>query len=239
MRAQVFTMDLVIGMVLILSIIGSAYALSSYYTTLNGNLFAQSDISETFASATSAFMLVNTTQVQIVGLQNGGPSGTFQTYIQNTLGKEVDTPYTISVYTENSYTDYALPLSRLFTYASPTFASLSTIASFNEPMIVTNTSSVCGGSCNFSLSIQSAFPTENTTLNTANCTVVNNKKQILTGWKVFNNTPAGTCTIQLGSPSNAEPNNYLVTGYTKSGTKQGNTTLYVLAFDLVDIQIEI
>ena len=238
MRAQIFTIDLVLGAIIILSILGGAYGLSSYYSYLNQASISNADLNAQISSAITSFMIVTQTRTQLDNFQVGITSAsTFENYTINTLGEEIGLPYSISVYALETYSE-AIPNVQLLSYASNGFENGSAIEAFSEPIIVTNQTSLCGSACNFSLQAQSAFPGENLTVNAAKCNVYTNKGSG-TGWGVFNNTPAGYCTIQVGSyAAGALPNNYLVKAYNSTGSFEGNTTLYVLGLDLIQLKIQ-
>ncbi len=240
MRAQVFTIDLVLGAVIILSIVGGAYGLSAYYFSLSQASISNSDLSAQISSAITSFMTVTQTRTQLDNLQVNvttiSKSG-FKNYTIETLGEELGLPYSISIYALENYSSQ-IPNVQLLSYDSNGFENGTSIEAFSEPIIVTNKTSLCASACNFSLQAQSAFPGENLTVNTAECNVYTNKGSA-TGWKVFNNTPLGYCTIEVGSYlGGALPNNYLVKAYNSTSSFKGNTTLYVLGLDLIQLKIQ-
>lgn len=230
-------MDLVLGTVIILSLLGGAYALSSYYSSLNQAAISSGDLNAQFSSAVTSFMLVNSTRAQILDLQSGGSATTFLDYVQQTLGSEVSVPYSVTVYALEDYATLTTPTVQIFSYTSSGFSSSRSVQSFYEPIIVTNSTSLCGSACNFSLGQQSVFPTQNLTVNAPQCSALNNNLYP-TGWDVFNNTPVGSCTITVGSYFvDGLPNNYLIDAYSSTDTYEGNVTDYVLGLDLVVIKL--
>ncbi|MCL4399557.1 hypothetical protein M1293_03590 [Candidatus Parvarchaeota archaeon] len=236
MKAQVFTLDLVIGTVIILSIIASVYSISSYYSSINQSVISSGSVSGTYSSAVSAFSISNITIQNIDALQVAGDTSAFQTYVVSTLGKELPVPFSINLYAKEVYSGYYLPNVSLFAYSSSGFPSTSAISVFYEPVIVTNQSSLCGSSCNVSLQAQSVFPGENSTVAAPDCTVSTNTGAS-TGWRIVNDSPSGFCTIEVGSYSDAKPDNYLVKAYSSSGTSEGETTMFVLSLDYLKIEI--
>lgn len=251
MKGQVFSMDLIIGAMIVTSVLISAYALSGYYTSLNQTYISAGNAVGEFSTAVTSFLLVNTTGTQLVSLQNGGSQSAFKTYVLQTLGKELDFPYYISVNVLLDYNQY-LPNTNVFNYSSPTFSqNSSSIQQYNEPIFVTNSSSLCGSICNYSLDSQSAFPGENMTLNAPGCSIFNGGNSRVgpaigaNGWDVFNNTPTGKCTITVGpyitpSTGSGTPDNYLVKAYsgsTSSAVSEGEITVFSVALDLVTIKI--
>ncbi len=196
------------------------------------------DLSAQFSSAVTAFVLVNSTRFQLLDLQNGGPASTFLAYVQSTMGKEMNFPYSISVYALETYTSAAIPNVNIFSYASNGFSNSVSTQTFYEPVVVTNSTSLCGTACNFSLNVQSGFPGQNVTVDAPNCEAYTNSFYP-TGWVVYNNTPAGECTILIGGYLvNGLPNNYLIKAYSSGGGADGQATLYVLGLDTVVIKVQ-
>ena len=109
MKAQVFTLDLVIGTVIILSIIASVYSISSYYSSINQSVISSGSVSGTYSSAVSAFSISNITIQNIDALQVAGDTSAFQTYVVSTLGKELPVPFSINLYAKEVYSGYYLP----------------------------------------------------------------------------------------------------------------------------------
>ena len=237
-------MDLVVSAVLITSIIIGAYSLSSYYTSLNKTYISTGDTMGQFSTAVTSFMLVNSTRAQLLGLQNSVTTeSSFRAYILQTLGKELDFPYYISVDALENYSQ-STPNVNIFNYSSSGFSqNVSSMHQFNEPIFVTNYSSLCSSSCNYSLQPQSGFPGQNISLSAPNCTVFNNANvrvgpAAANGWEIFNNTPTGSCTLTIGRyATTGSPNNYLVDAYSLGGISDGEITVFSLALDLVSIKI--
>ncbi len=234
MKAQIFTIDLVLGAVIILSILAGAYGLSAYYSSLSQASISSADLSAQISSAVTSFMAVTQTRGEIDTFQvNITPASrsTFETYTLDTLGKELEVPYSISIYALENYSDQ-IPTVQLLSYLSPGFQNSSGLEVFSEPIIVTNQTPLCTiATCNISLQAKSVFPDENSTVNAPDCNVYKNNGSV-THWNVFNDTPAGFCTIAVGNYTRALPNNYLVK------TSEGNTTLYVLGLDLIQIKVQ-
>jgi hypothetical protein len=237
MRAQIFTIDLVLGTIIILSILGGAYGISAYYSSLNQSAISSGDLSGEFSSAVTALMLVNTTRTQVFNLQNGSPSSTFSSYIQQTLGKEIPFPYSVTIYFLEDYANLKVPNVPIFSFSSSGFSNMSSSQTFYEPLLVTNSSPLCSSLCNSSLGPISTFPTQNVTVNAPKCLLYTNS-QHSTGWQVFNNTPAGQCTIAVGSYFVKGPNNYLIKAYSSAGVSEGQLTLYVFGLALVVVKIQ-
>ncbi len=239
MKGQVFTMDLVLGTIIILSIISSAYVVSSAYSTATRSTLSNSNLVSEYSSAVAAFTLVNATMPQIFAFQNGGSLSTVTNYIKSTLGAELATPYSVSVYALEDYSQGSggVPNVSLFSFNSSGFSGLN-FQAYNEPILVTNTSSLCGTSCNVSLIANSTFPSLTTEVNAAGCSVFTDSGASVSGWTVQNNTPAGYCTITVAPyNSGGKPGNYLVS--TTNGTvSEGKTTLYVLGLDLIRIEVQ-
>ena len=245
MRAQVFTMDLVIGSVIILSILSSAYALSSYYSGLNSSFTVNGDTSNAISSATSAFIMANSTKDELFHLQGGMPYSDFLNYVESTLGKEVSYPYSITVYAQSPYSAPSLPSLALFSYSTQSFSQSSSLYSFHYPILISNfgfTSSAypCNGACNASLSANSVFPGESSSLNAPKCNVINTSNGAYLPWGVNGST---TCAINVpstGSPGTPSSlvGEYYVKAYTSGGVYLGETPLYVLGLLVVDIMVQ-
>ncbi len=231
-RAQIFTLDLVMGSVIILSILSTTYTISTYYSTINSSLNIKSNIINSASSAASAFALVGTTDNALVQLHSTGNTAIFLDYVKSTLGAMLTRPYSISIQTKSDYGTSSAPNITIFNYTSPGFSDLS-YSSFYEPVIVSDLSTLCYSNCDPSLSIKDVFAGQNATLNAPYCTVFyNNGTEV--PWTVLNDTTGSECTIKVSSA--AYPQNYLVNAFSSPGTFEGNTTLYVLALDLIHIK---
>jgi hypothetical protein len=233
-KGQVFTIDLVVGSIIILAVITSAYALTSYYLTLNSSITTNSDFIFQIYSAVSSFSTVSSTENQLLSFQNGGSSSALNSYVSSVLGSELSSPFLLQVFTKSNYSNNDTPSNLIFSYNSR-FSPSSSYSTFYEPLLITNYSSACGSSCNNSLSINSVFPSYNDTINAPNCNVLYGNGTV-TGWTILNDTPSGYCTILV--PSYADPNSYDVVTSSSTGTSTGSATLYVLAIDLLEFKIQ-
>ena len=233
-KGQVFTIDLVVGSIIILSVIASAYAITSYYFTLNSSITTNSNFIAQAYSAVSSFAAVSSTLNSLILLQNDGSNLAFANYVSATLDTEIHSPFLFKVFTKTNYSSNSMPDSLIFSYNS-SFSSSSAYFNFYEPLLVTNYSSACGSSCNLSLSIQSVFPSYNSTINAQDCNVLYANGSI-TGWTILNNTPSGYCTIEI--PSSAAPNSYEVVTASASAVPTGSATLHVLAMDLLEFEVQ-
>ena len=233
-KGQVFTIDLVVGSIIILSVITSAYALTSYYLSLNGSITTNSDFISQIYSAVSSFSTVSPTANALVLFQNSGSASNLDNYVSSVLGSEISSPFLFQVFTKTDYYSNSTPNDLIFSYNSG-FSPSSSYSTFYEPVLVANYSSACDSSCNSSLSINSVFPSYNDTINAENCNVLYSNGTS-TGWTILNNTPSGDCTIEI--PSYAGPNSYDVTTTAASGASTGSATLYVLAIDLLKFEVQ-
>ncbi len=233
-RAQIFTLDLLLGTIIITSVITSGYFITSSYLSTNQSFSLSTNVIGTASSAVSAFAFVNSTSSSLLKLENGGNSFNFINYSESILKSEVTEPFFFEVFQKTTYTTGSVPNSMIVSYRSPTFSNSSSSSVFYEPLIISNMSSLCGNSCNYSLYIGNVFPSENASLNAPECTV-SNGAGVSPGWKIFNNTASG-CIIEVSA--NADPNNYLVKAYSSSGSSEGETTLHVFSINLIEIGIE-
>lgn len=233
-RGQVFTLDLLLGTIIIISVLTSAYLITSSYLSTNESFNFNTNVIGSSASAASAFAFVNSTSSALLSLENGGPTFGFENYSVSVIKSEITLPFFIKVLEKTNYPSTSPPNSLLVSYYSASFSNSSSATVFYEPLIVSNMSSLCGSSCNYSLYIGSVFMGQNTTLNAPECTVSTNTGAS-TGWKIFNNTAAG-CVVSV-SPS-ANPNNYLVKAYSSSGSSEGETTLHVFSLNLIEIGVQ-
>jgi hypothetical protein len=247
MKGQVFTIDLVLGAVIILSIIGSAYSLSAYYSSLSQITISNGNLVSEVSSAITAFVTANSTRDSIEYFQSSSGATAFFTSFTNnitqSLGQELNFPYSISIYTIGNYTNGELvPNLLLFSYETPAFVSGAPSISFYEPIVVTQQTSACRNTCNFSLQAGSIFIGENATLNAAKCNIysLTGAKLVVGSWHVFNNTPTGYCTLEAPKyPSvGGTPKSYLVKAYNLGGTFIGNTTLHTMGLDLIQIEVQ-
>ena len=232
-KGQIFTIDLVVGSIIILSVITSAYAITNYYLSINSSITTNSNFASLAYSAISAFSTVSSTESALLNFQNGGSPTALSNYIVNVFGSEISNPFSIDVFTKTNYSSDSIPDSLLFSYNSGLTSSLSYL-NFYEPILVTNYSSACGSSCNSSLSVNSVFPSYNTSVNAVNCNVLYGNGTV-TGWTILNNTPAGYCTIEV--PPYANPNSYDVVTSSSSGVSTGSTTLHIISIDLMQFKI--
>ncbi|MEM0143223.1 MAG: hypothetical protein QXL94_04650 [Candidatus Parvarchaeum sp.] len=232
-KGQVFTIDLVVGSIIILGVITSAYAITSYYLKLNSSITTDSDFISQVYSAVSSFSAVSSTSSQLLSFQNGGSSSTLNAYVSSVLGSELPGPFLFQVFTKSNYSTNDTPNDLIFSYNfgfSP--ASYST---FYEPLLITNYSSACNSACNTSLSINAVFPSYNDTVNAVNCNVLYSNGTA-TGWTTLNDTPSGYCTVQV--PAYANPNSYDVVTSSSSGVSTGSTTLHVIVIDLLKFEVD-
>ncbi len=233
-KGQVFTIDLVVGSIIILGVITSAYAISTYYFTLNSSITTNSDfISQTY-SAVSAFSTVTSTTNNLLILQNGGSNASFVNYVSATLKGMIPGHFLLQVFTQANYSSTEIPNQLVFSYSSG-FSSAASYSNFYEPVLIANYSSACGNSCNSSLSIKSVFPSYNDTINAPNCAVLYDNDSS-TGWTTLNDTPSGYCTIEI--PYYAAPNSYIVETASSTGSSTGSATLHVIALDLLEFEVE-
>ncbi len=232
-RAQIFTLDLVLGSVIILSILSTTYAISSYYSTVNNSLNIKSNIMDAASSAASAFSITYYTDDALVQLHTTHNTAVFLDYVKSTLGAMMVRPYSLTVLTKTNYSGAGIPNVPIFDYTVPGFDTLS-YSAFYEPVIVTNSSTLCYSYCDPSLSLNDVFPGQSALLSAAECSVLYGNGSV-TGWTVLNNTPSGKCTIEV--PSSANPQNYLVNAYSGPGAFEGNTTLHVVVLDLLEILV--
>ncbi|EFD92518.1 MAG: hypothetical protein BJBARM5_0779 [Candidatus Parvarchaeum acidophilus ARMAN-5] len=232
-KGQVFTIDLVIGTIIILGVLVSAYSITNYYLSINSSITTNGNFLSLVSSAVSSFSEVSSTSTALLQFQNGGSSSALSSYVLNILGSEINGPFLINVMTKSNYSSNDTPNSLIFSYNSGLSSSLSYLK-FYEPILVTNYSSACGSSCNSSLSIGSVFPSYNTTINAVNCNVFYSNGST-TGWTILHNTPSGYCTIQV--PSFAAPNSYDVVTQSSTGESTGSATLQVIALDLLEFEV--
>ncbi|MGC8533256.1 MAG: hypothetical protein ACP5MV_01330 [Candidatus Parvarchaeum sp.] len=233
-KGQVFTIDLVVGSIIILGVIASAYAITSYYLTLNSSITTNSDFLSQIYSAVSSFSVVSSTTNQLLIFQNGGSASTLNSYISSVLNSEISSPFLLQVFTKSNYSNNDTPSDLIFSYDSR-FSPSSSYSTFYEPLLVTNYSSACGSSCNSSLSIKSVFPSYNDTINAPDCNVLYINGTV-TGWTTLNDTPSGYCTIFV--PSYADPNSYDVVTSSSTGVSTGSATLHILAIDLLKFEVQ-
>ncbi|MCL5009479.1 MAG: hypothetical protein M1433_00640 [Candidatus Parvarchaeota archaeon] len=241
MKGQIFTMDLVLGTIILLSVISSAYLISSTYLSATQSNLSNNDLLSQYSSAVTSFVLVNTTMPKMFYVQSSGNLPTVIDYIQSTLGEELSTPYSVSLYALENYsrTSLGVPDILIFEYNSSGFSGVNTQA-YTEPILVTNVSSLCGSSCNASLLVNSTFPSLSTEVNAQACTVSTQTGEPVSGWTIQNDTPSGYCKITVGAyNSGGKPGNYLVNAYkTPGGASDGETTLYVLGIDTLLIRVQ-
>ena len=230
-KGQIFTIDLVVGSILILSVITSAYAITGYYMSLNSSITTNSNFVSLAYSAISAFSTVSSTQSALLQFQNGGPVSVLSDYVSSVLGSELHTPFLLKVLAKSNYSSNSTPDSLIFSYNA---GITSSYLRFYEPIVVTNYSSACGSSCNSSLSINSVFPSYNTTINEPNCNVLYGNGST-TGWTILNNTPSTYCTIEV--PLSANPGSYNVVTSSSSGVSTGSATLQVIVLDLMEFEV--
>ncbi len=233
-KGQVFTIDLVVGSIIILSVIASAYAITSYYLTLNSSITTDNDFLSQIYSAVSSFSVVSSTTNQLLLFQNGGSVSTLNSYVSSVLNLEISSPFLLEVFTKSNYSNNDTPSSLIFSYNSR-FSSSHSYSTFYEPLLITNYSSACGSSCNSSLSIKSVFPSYNDTINAPDCNVLYGNGTV-TGWTILNDTPSGHCTILV--PSYAGPNSYDVVTSSSTGVSTGSATLHILALDLLKLEVQ-
>ena len=233
-KGQVFTLDLVFGSIIILGVITSAYAITSYYLKLNGSITTSSDFISQIYSAVSSFSVVSSTENQLLLFQNGGSASALNSYVSPVLGSELSGPFLLQVFTKSNYSNSNLPSNLIFSYNSR-FSLSSSYSVFYEPLIITNYSSACGSSCNSSLSIKSVFPSYNDTINAPKCNVLYGNGTA-TGWTTLNDTPSGSCTILV--PSYADPNSYDVVTFSSTGASTGSATLHILVMDLLEFKVQ-
>ncbi len=226
-KGQIFTIDLVVGSIIILSVIISAYSITNYYLSLNSSITTNSNFISLVYSAISSFSTVSSTQSALLNFQEGGSSSALSNYISSTFNAEIHSPFTINIFKKSNYSSDSIPDSLIFSYSSG--PSSSSYLDFYEPIIITNYSSACGSSCNSSLSINSVFPSYNTTINSVNCNVLYGNGTA-TGWTILNNTPSGYCTIEV--PSSANPG-----GYDTVTASSGSATLRVIVLDLMQFEV--
>ncbi|MCL4361967.1 MAG: hypothetical protein OH338_01655 [Candidatus Parvarchaeota archaeon] len=233
-KGQVFTIDLVVGSIIILSVIASAYAITSYYLTLNSSITTNNDFLSQIYSAVSSFSVVSSTTNQLLLFQNGGSVSTLNSYISSVLNPEISSPFLLEVFTKSNYSNNDTPSNLIFSYNSR-FSPSSSYSTFYQPLLITNYSSACGSSCNSSLSIKSVFPSYNDTINAPDCNVLYGNGTV-TGWTILNDTPSGYCTVLV--PSYADPNSYDVVTSSSTGISTGSATLHILALDLLKFEVQ-
>jgi hypothetical protein len=241
MKGQIFTLDLIIGLILITLLLGSAYSLASYYSDANVSINTNANFQALYSSTASSFAVSNSTISAIDAFQNGGTASAVSSYIISILGNEIFVPYKITFYGESSYLAPQLPSTELVHYASPDFGNFSGVLSFTNLILVSNFTAACGGSCDYAgFPPGSVFPSQSFQVNAPDCTVhsPNGTNVLSLGWSISNNTPSGSCTIGVSSNvNNAPPNDYLVKAYS-GATLDGETTLFVLAIDSIVLQIK-
>ena len=233
-KGQVFTIDLVMGSIIILSVITSAYAITSYYLNLNSSITTDNDFISQIYSAVSSFSTVSSTVNSILSFQNGGSASALTSYVSSVMGSEITSPFLFQVFTKTNYSSNSTPSDLIFSYNSG-FSPSTSYSTFYEPILITNYSSACGASCNSSLSIKSVFPSYNDTINAPNCNVLYGNGAV-TGWTILDNTPSGYCTIEV--PFSADPNSYDVVTSSASGASTGAATLHVIVIDLLKFEVQ-
>ncbi len=238
-KGQIFTIDTIVGIIIVISVLSTAYGFSSYYSTLNALSSSNNNIVATVSSAAFAFISLNKTTAMLDNFQNGAiTSAEFSSYVSSHLGRELTLPYYVFVNTKENYSNGSSYLVDTFNNSYANFNSQNSFISIPEVVLVSNFSSLCGNTCSTQFSAGSIFPTQSTEVAATNCTVFNNVGVHVTGWTVRNNTPAGSCTITAGTYSSALPNNYLIKAYTSAGSFLGNTTLHILGLDVVSIEAQ-
>ncbi|MDP8012971.1 MAG: hypothetical protein RAK22_02620, partial [Nanoarchaeota archaeon] len=166
MKAQVFTLDLVIGLAIILAILSAAYYISNIYLSYVSSQNLNVDAIGQISSAVSAFADSSSTVSAIDSLQVSGKN---TGYLTNTLNQEIPYPYELTVLADESYTTLSLPSVVLYSYVSPSFGGNS-IYSLSKIIVIYNSSSACVD-CNASIVARSSFPSENTTISVPKCSI--------------------------------------------------------------------
>lgn len=238
-KGQIFTIDTVIGIIIVISLLTTAYGFSSYYLTLNALSSSSNNIVAAVSSAAFAFTVFNTTHLNIDKLQNGVINiNNISKYVSSNLGSELIIPYSVTIFAKENYSSNTSSLVDIFNKSYTGFNPHSSFISIPQVLVISNFSSLCGAGCSSNLSIESVFPTQSAVLSATNCTVSKNNGAPVAGWTIQNDTPSGSCTITAGNYSAAPPNNYLVNAFSSSGGFVGNTTLYVMSLDLVSIDAQ-
>ena len=85
-KGQVFTIDLVIGTIIILGVLVSAYSITNYYLSINSSITTNGNFLSLVSSAVSSFSEVSSTSTALLQFQNGGSSSALSSYVLNILG---------------------------------------------------------------------------------------------------------------------------------------------------------
>lgn len=119
MRAQIFTLDLVIGLILILSIVSASYYIFNYYLKYSLQALSQDNRVLSVYSAFNSFLASNSTVHEFAGFEESTVSAaSLDAYIAGTLKAEINLPFSLSVYTNSTAGSSALPNDLIYSYNS-------------------------------------------------------------------------------------------------------------------------
>ncbi len=238
-RAQVFTLDLIVGLAIIASIISFAYYMSSQYLSSEQSSISNINAVSSIYSGFESFIDSNTTVKYFDMMQVSGIS--ISPYINSHLSDIISYPFKLSLYAKENYLNSRLPNVSIFSYTSSNFNNQSSIYYLSSLILVYNSSKACVN-CNNLIIAKSGFPDQNITINSAKCSIYSPSgvNVLSKGWIVYNETPTSTsCTVTIGNYSNALPTSYLVKAYNGTGSFIGNSTLHVLGLDTVSLSVDI
>lgn len=239
MKGQVFTLDLIVGFAIIVSILATAYYISNQNLLSEQSSVSNINVVSRLYSVLNAFANSNLTLFYIDKFQNSNAA--ISSYLNNQMSLMSPYPFNLSIFAKENYSNNAIPNTYLMSVSSPVFHNYGEEYSLSSLIVIYNQSKACV-KCDDAISAKSGFPQQNVTVNAAECTVYtpSGVNVLSDGWEVYNKTPSSNyCTITIGKYSNALPTSYLVKAYNGTGTYLGNTTLHVLALDLIKLTFDI
>ncbi|MCW1294095.1 MAG: hypothetical protein OH316_00370 [Candidatus Parvarchaeota archaeon] len=123
MKAQIFTLDLIIGLILVISIISASYYIFNYYLKYNLQTMSQDNKVLSIYSAFNSFLASNSTVYKFAGFEESTVSASsLNAYIAGTLKAEIGSPFSLLVYTNSTAGSSALPNNLIYTYNSSGFS---------------------------------------------------------------------------------------------------------------------
>ena len=124
MKAQIFTLDLIIGLALIISMISLSYYIFNYYLKYNLQVMSQNNRVLSMYSAFNSFLASNTTLYEFAGFEGSQISqSSLNSYVASTLKVELNSPFSLTVYTNSSAGSTSVPNKEVYSYNSTGFVT--------------------------------------------------------------------------------------------------------------------
>ncbi|MGC8516517.1 MAG: hypothetical protein ACP5MT_01305 [Candidatus Acidifodinimicrobium sp.] len=122
MKAQIFTLDLIIGLSLVISMISLSYYIFNYYLRYDLQVMSQNNRVLSVYSAFNSFLASNTTLYEFAEFENSQISqNTLNNYIISTLKVELGSPFSLTVYTNSSAGSTSVPNKEIYSFNSSGF----------------------------------------------------------------------------------------------------------------------